>query len=62
MTNLLLFAADIGGDTMEKSGESSKDMADFLNYIYEWSAAYNGYDFWHYYNVHRDFINCGGDA
>ena len=31
MTNLLLFAADIGGDTMEKSGESSKDMADFLN-------------------------------
>lgn len=33
MTNLLLFAADIGGDTMEKSGESSKDMADFLNNI-----------------------------
>ena len=31
MTNLLLFAADIGGDTMEKSSESSKDMADFLN-------------------------------
>ena len=31
MTNLLLFAADIGGDTMEKSGESSKDMADFVN-------------------------------
>lgn len=31
MTNLLLFAADIGGDTMEKSGESSKDMADFIN-------------------------------
>ena len=31
MTNLLLFAADIGGDTLEKSSESSKDMADFLN-------------------------------
>lgn len=31
MTNLLLFAADIGGDTMEKSSESSKDVADFLN-------------------------------
>lgn len=31
MTNWLLFAADIGGDTMEKSSESSKDMADFLN-------------------------------
>lgn len=31
MTNLLLFATDIGGDTMEKSSESSKDVADFLN-------------------------------
>ena len=31
MTNLLLFAADIGGDTIEKSSESSKDVADFLN-------------------------------
>ena len=31
MTNLLLFAADIGGDIMEKSSESSKDMVDFLN-------------------------------
>lgn len=31
MTNLLLFAADISGDTMEKSSESSKDMANFLN-------------------------------